>query len=147
MFENLTIVELITVILSLSAFLTAVSNIKVWSKKAINKAIVEIADPMIEAKEVHITSQLQKTLDKLNSNMDQLIKNDTVQQDALMSITADTIHQAYLKYTETEAVIDSHTFDVLSHLYSSYKGLHGNGLVKQQMEVLTKLYTEGGTNK
>ena len=145
--ENLTVGEIVTIVLSLSAFLTAIVNIKTKSSSAFEKSITNVVDPMIERASKKINNDHMTKLDDMminvNDKLDKIIEGQELNKDALMSITADIIHEAYIKYSKL-GKIDTYTYNVLSKVYDSYKKNHGNGLVKHQLEILTEIYEEGG---
>lgn len=144
-FENITIGQIIRVLTVIGALVVGIQQVIKYFKKAVELAskdiIEETSTKLLESWNAE-TANLSEELKALADKLDTLVENDTIQQEALMNIAADRIQQAYNYYNKPEHCegIDPHSFEVLESLYEAYTKLHGNGLVKKQMEYIKSLH-------
>lgn len=145
--SNITLGQVSGALLFIAAFIGVVIALVKYFKKAVelsssdliqrtfNEVKTEIKDTWNEDL-TDITDELRE----LAVSFERLADNDNIQQATLLALAADRIQQAYNYYYNTaDKTIDPRAYDVLDHLYQSYKELGGNGLVKKQMAYIKSL--------
>lgn len=140
--ETVTLSEISQALIFITAFIGSFILIAKYFKKAVEKSSEEVLKQSAEKIKALMKEELNEIADQLNDlskRFDSLTERDNIGKEALMCLAADRLNQAYNYYLVESNQIDSETFAVLDHLYTSYKNLGGNGLVKKQMEYIQSL--------
>ena len=144
---NLTIEQLVTYIGVITALIGGIATLVKYIKKAVHSlvsdVITDISNKLDSTNEdmEAISNSLQEvniSINSLSDKVGELENTISLTSKGTLSVISDRINQAYTTYRK-KGYIDGHTYEIMAHMYDSYKALGGNGLIKKQMEYIENL--------
>lgn len=148
---NVTVGQIITFIGVITAAIGGIATLVKYIRNAVQSLVKDLIDDISEKLDdklnatnediASVDRKIQEVSTGISSLSDKVEELENILESTskgTLSVVSDRINQAYTTYRK-KGYIDGHTFEIMEHMYESYKALGGNGLIKKQMECIEKL--------